>query len=128
MKMPMKLLRINFKNKYFNNFITGQGFIFKCMSFHDWQKILRFTVFRLLKNVFVKLSCPWHDIIINPPCRTVPQQICPETFVPCLVWKAFRKRSLHNLWGKTLYPCSIGKLCGAISSLNICKEMQIKTC
>ena len=30
-----KLLTINLRNKYFHNSLTGQGFIFKCISLHD---------------------------------------------------------------------------------------------
>ena len=86
-------------------------------------KKLRFTVFRLLGNAFVKLPCPYHDLIINPPCRTVPQQICPKQFVPHLPWKA----SLHTLWGEALSLCSIWKSCESVS-LNICKKVQNKTC
>ena len=102
---------------------TGQGFIFKCISLHDWKKTLRFTVFRLLENAIVKLPCHYHDLIINPPCRTVPQKIYTKQFVPCLPWKA----SPHTLWVETLCPCSIGKSCGSVS-LNICKKVKNKTC
>ena len=55
---------------------TGQGFIFKCISLHvrknifACKNILIFTDFRLLKSAFMKLTCPWHDLIINPSCRT----------------------------------------------------------
>ena len=64
------LLTINFKNKYFHNF--GQGFICKCISLHDWKNEKW-----LLKNLFVKLPHPWHELIINPPCRTPPTRPIP---------------------------------------------------
>ena len=51
----------------------------------------------------------------------------PKIKFPHLLWKAFRKGSLHTLWGETVCPCSTGKSCGAVFSLNICKEVQIKT-
>ena len=59
------LLTINFKYKYFHNF--GQGFIFKYISLHDLKR----------KNDYWKMYLwnspnPWHDLIINPPCRTNP--------------------------------------------------------
>ena len=28
-----------------------------------------------MKNVFAKLSRHWHDLIINPPCRTAPSKM-----------------------------------------------------
>ena len=42
------------------------------MTFHDWKNKKW-----LLKNLFVKLPCPWHELIINPPCRTASQLIAP---------------------------------------------------
>ena len=68
------LLTINFKYKYFHNF--GHGFIFKCIYLHDW-KYEKW----LLKNVFVKLAHPWHDLILihyveQPPNKFSP--ICHE--------------------------------------------------
>ena len=57
--------------KYINACVvlkTGHDFIFKCIYRHDWQKLQDlYTVFTLLENAFVKLSQPWHDLIINPP-------------------------------------------------------------
>ena len=55
---------------------TGLGFIFKCICLHVCKNVFAykfffiFTVFRLLKSAFVKIPCPLHDLIINPPCRT----------------------------------------------------------
>ena len=97
-----KLLTINFKYKYFHNSVDWSG-LYLQVSIPSWlTKILRFTVFTLLENAFVKLLCPWHDLInnllINPLAN---KNICPKKFVPHLPWKAFRKRSLHTLWGET---------------------------
>ena len=113
-----KLLTIIFKDKYFHNPIDWSG-IFLQVHIPSWlAKIFRFTVFRLLENAFARLPCPYHELIINRPRRTVPQKIYPKH----LPWKA----SLHTLWDETLCPCSTGKSCGGVS-LNICKKVQNKT-
>ena len=57
-------------------------YIFACKS----KNIFRCTVFRLLESAFVKLPYPWHDLIINPPCRTAappisfPKKVCSLIF------------------------------------------------
>ena len=83
----------NFNYKYLHNCLDWSGFYI-----YKFQNI--YTLFRLLKNEFVKLPHHWHDLIINPPCRTSPL----PKIVPCLPRKAFRKRSLHTFfwggWGK----------------------------
>ena len=120
-----KLLAINFRNKIFHNSVDWSGlniFVFKCISLHEWQ-VLRFTVFRLLENAFVKLPSPYHDLIINLPCRAIPNKIAQNNLSPI----CHKKASLHTLSGETLCPCSIGKSCGG-ASLNICKKVQNKTC
>ena len=117
-----KFLTNNLRNKYFHNSVNWSGFIFKCISFMI-GKSFQITAFRLLENAFVKLPCPHHHLIINPPCRTFSQWISPKQFVfhlPC-------KASLHTLWGETLCPWSIGKSCGGVSH-NICKKVQNRTC
>ena len=118
-----KLLIIHFRNKYFHNCVDWSGFYLQVYIPSWLEKSLRFTVFRLLENAFVKLPCPYHDLIINPPCRTFSQWISPKQFVFHLPWKA----SLHTLWGETLCPWSIGKSCGGVSH-NICKKVQNRTC
>ena len=119
-----KVLAINFRNIYFHNSVDWSG-LYLQVYIPSWlAKILALTVFRLLENAFVKLPCPYHDLIINPPCRIVPQYICPKQFLPNLPWKA----SLHTLQAKhALCPGSIGKSCGGLS-VNICKKVQNKTC
>ena len=67
-----KRLTINFRNKYFRNSVDWSGHYLQVYIPSWLVKILRFTVFRLLENAFVKLPCPYHDLIINPLCRTVP--------------------------------------------------------
>ena len=118
-----KFLTINFRNKYFHNSFDWSGLFLQVYILSWMAKVLRFTVFRLLENPFVKLPSPYHDLINNPPCRTIPQYICSKQFVPHLPWTG----SLYTLWGVTLCPCSIGKSCGGVS-LNICKKVQNKTC
>ena len=114
-----KLLTINFKYKYFHNSVDWSG-LYLQVSIPSWlTKILRFTVFTLLENAFVKLLCPWHDLInnllINPLAN---KKICPKKFVPHLPWKAFKGPSI--LYGGR--HISYGSIC----SLNICKEVRIK--
>ena len=88
-------------------------------SFHDCQKFQDYIVLRLLENTFVKLPHPWHDLIINPPCRTAPsanKKNCPPSAM-----KSIYKKVPPCCFGETLCPCSTGKSCGGIYSLNICK-------
>ena len=68
--------------------------------------ILRFTVFRLLKNEFVKLSCPCHDLIINPPCITFCQQICQKQNSPICYEKLSEKDS-SILYGARQYALAL---------------------
>ena len=116
----------NFNYKYLHNCLDWSGFYI-----YKFQNI--YTLFRLLKNEFVKLPHHWHDLIINPPCRTSPL----PKIVPCLPRKAFRKKSLHTFFffweggggvGETLCFRSIGKWCSDICSLKICEEVWTKTC
>ena len=94
MTQPLKLLTSIINTSIIVQ--TGQGFIFKCISLHDWQKFQNIYIhFRLLKHEFVKLPHHWHDLIINPPCRTSPF----PKIVPCLPRKTFTKRSLHTFFG-----------------------------
>ena len=91
-----KLLTINFRNIYFHNFVDWSG-LYLQVYIPTWlAKTLTLTVFRLLENSFVKLSCLYHDLIINPPCRTVPQKIFSKQFAANLPLKG----SLHTLWAR----------------------------
>ena len=122
------LLTINFKFKDFHISVYWSGLYFQ-VNIPSWlAKILEFTVFRLLENAFVKLPRPWHDLIITSTCRTAPRLNLPPIFVLYLPRKAFRKRSLHILWGETPCKCSTGKSCRGICSLIICKEVRTKFC
>ena len=123
MTQPLKTLAINLRNKYFHNSVDWEVFCLQVYIPLWLAKILRFTVFRLLKNAFVKLPCPYHDLIINLHLEHSPPIYLPKQFVIHLPWKA----SLHTLWGKSLYPCSIGKLCSGVS-INICKNVLNKNC
>ena len=62
--------------------LTGQGVYLQVYIPSWWSNILRFTVLRLLESAIVKLSCLWHNLDINPPCRTGPQHIFQKWFVP----------------------------------------------
>ena len=90
------LLTINFKNKYFHNSVDWSGLRLQVYIPSWLPKILRFIVFRLLENVFVKL--PSHDLIINLSCRIDPPS--KKRIFSHIPWKASRQRSLHSLWGK----------------------------
>ena len=65
-------LLINFKKIYFQNSVDWSELYIQVYITSWLAKILTLTVFRLLEHAFVKLPCPYHDLIINPPCRTVP--------------------------------------------------------
>ena len=70
-----KLFTINFRNIYFHNSVGCSG-LYLQVYIPSWlAKILTLTVFRLMENAFVKLPCPYHDLIINPPCRAVPYKL-----------------------------------------------------
>ena len=119
-----KLLTINFKNKSFHNSVDWFELYLQLYITLWLAKILRFTVFRLLKNAFVELVLPYHDLVINPQCRTALHKFAPQNIVPHLRWKAFRKRPLHISWGKRLCSCSTWKSCGGMCSPDICKEVD----
>ena len=53
-----------------------------------------YTVFRLLENTIVKLPHPWHDPIINPTCRTAPQNLPPS--------------AMKSIYKKVPPPCFFG--------------------
>ena len=96
-----KLLTINFRNKYFYNSIDWLG-LYLQVHIPSWlAKILRFTIFRLLENAFVKLPCPYHDLIINPPYRTVPNNFTQNNLSP--IWHE-KPYSLHILWHYVIAP------------------------
>ena len=55
------LLTINFRNKYFYNSVDWSQ-LYLQVYIPSWlANVLRFTIFRLLGNAFVKLPCPYHD-------------------------------------------------------------------
>ena len=115
------LLTINVKYKYFHKSLDGPKFYLQVYILSWLVNNLRFTVFRLMESAFLTPLRPWHDLIINPPCRTALPITFPKKFVPHLPWKAL-------WWGETLCPSSIGKSCRGICFFNICKELQTKTC
>ena len=86
-----KFLTINFKNKYFHNLDSWSGLYLQMYIPSRLANILRFTAFKSLENAFVKLPCPWYDLIINPPCRTVSQYIFPHKIV-LAAKKSFQKK------------------------------------
>ena len=69
------LITINFKYKYFHNSVDWSG-LYQQVHLPSWlPKIsVLYVVLRLLENAFVKLPHHWHDLIINPPCKTAPQK------------------------------------------------------
>ena len=109
------LLTISFKYKHFHNSIDWPGLHFQVYIPSSLPKRpILYTAFRLLENAFVKLRHPWHDLIINTPCRTTPpQKICPLSAM-----KIFYKKVPPCFWGKryvfsplvnnvAIYPLSI---------------------
>ena len=69
------LLTINFNYKCFPNYVHWSG-LYLQVYIPSWlAKTLGITSFRLLQNTFVKRLCPWHDLIINPSCKTAPTLI-----------------------------------------------------
>ena len=119
------LLTINFKCKYFHNSVDWSGLHLQ-VYFLSWlAKILTFKDFRLLENAFEKLptlGMIWSLIshVEQPLNKFSHLELARKNFIPHLPWKAFRKRSLDILWRETLCPCSTGKSCGSICSLNVC--------
>ena len=77
-----KLLTIHFRNNYFHSYVDRSGFYLQVYILSWLEKSLRFTVFRLLENAFVKLPCPYHDLIINLPCRTGPKKLTQNILFP----------------------------------------------
>ena len=120
------LLTINFKHKYFHNFIDWSGLYLQVYIPSRSAKRFKFTFFRLLgmhlQNsltlVMIRSLIPH----VEQPSNKFAQKNCPH-----LPWKPFRKMSLHTLWKETLCSCSIGKLCRCICSLNVCEEVRTKT-
>ena len=108
-----KLLIIRFREKYFDNSADWSGL---CLEVYipSWlPKISWFTVFRLLENAFVKLPSSYHDLIINPPRRTVPHNlplICHEK-LPSILYGArhYAFAPMENHVG--VYPLIFGRKC-----------------
>ena len=111
------LLTIGCKYKYFYHSADWSGLYLELCIPLWLTKIFRFTIFRVLKNVFSKLPCPWHDLIISPHVKTDPQQISPKKFVP-ICHEKFLGKGPSILYGRTLCPCSF----------NICREVLTKIC
>ena len=72
------LLTINFKYKYFHNSVDWSG-LYLQVYIPSWlpKELKLYTVFRLLKNAFVELPHPWHDLIINPHVEQPPPPHAP---------------------------------------------------
>ena len=84
-----KFLPINFKNKYFHNSVDWSR-LYPQVYIPSWlAKILRFAVFRLLENAFVRHPCPYYHLNINPPSRTVPPINLPKIIWPPSAMKGF---------------------------------------
>ena len=111
----------HFRNIYFHNFDDWSEAYLQMYIPSSLAKFLRLTGFRLLENAFVKLSCSYHDLINNPPRRTVLPINLPKIICPQSAMKSFPPYYM----GETLCPCSIEKSSGGVS-LNICKKVQNK--
>ena len=65
------LLTINLKDQSFHNSVEWSGFYLQ-VKIPTWLgKFVLSALFKLLKNVFLKLP-PWHDSIISPPMKNNP--------------------------------------------------------
>ena len=63
---PLNLLIINLKDESFHNSIEWSE-LYLQVNIPQWSgKIFRFTVFRLLKNVFCETPPPWYVLVISP--------------------------------------------------------------
>ena len=61
------LLTINLNNESFHNSIEW-AVLYRQVNIPSWfEKVFRFTVFRLLENEFCETPPPWHDLTISPP-------------------------------------------------------------
>ena len=123
-----KLLAINFKDKYFPNSADRSGFYLQVYIDSLLAKILGFTVFRLLENAFMKLPHHWHDLIINPHIERPPNLFTPspKEIVSYLPWKAFRKRSLHTLWGEHYALAPLKTHVGLYAPSILAKKCKLK--
>ena len=94
------LLINNFKYKYFHNSVDWSG-LYLQVYIPSWlpKNSRLYTVFRLLQNAFMKLPHPWHDLIINPPCRTAHQKKKKEKNCPPSSMKSIYKK---------VTPCFLG--------------------
>ena len=124
-----KLLAIKFMNTYFHNSVDQSGIYHHIPS---WlANFLKFTVIRLLENEFVKLLCPWNDVIINPPYREVTSKFVPPPkktkVVPHLLWKAFRKIPPYFMGVRHYAVAPLENDLGCMTPQYF-NELQIKTC
>ena len=117
------LLTINFKYKYFHNSVDWSGFIFKCISLHDCQKFQDY-----IQSLDYWKMHLWNSPTLGMIWLLIPHVERPPKNCPLSSMKSIYKKVPPFFWGKTLCPCSTGKSCGDICSLNICKEMRTKTC
>ena len=124
-------LTINFKYKYFHNFTDWSG-----IYLLSWlAKILRFKVFGLLENTFVKLPHSWHDGKINRPSRTatplsptdMPMKNCPRKKILPSLHEKLLKSVRGYFMGNRLYAFfPLENYAESMCSLNICKEVRTK--
>ena len=113
------------KFKYFHNSVDWSELNLQVYIPSWLVEILRLAVFRLLENAlwnFHALGMIWSLISL---LEQLPNKFSQNGFPPSTM-KSFRKISLNILWAETLCPCSTGKSCRALCSLNICKEVGLK--
>ena len=86
------LLTINFEYKYFHNSVDWSGLYLQEHILSWLVKNLRFKVFRLVENVFVKLSRPWHDLIIKFPSTNLPMWNYPRKILSPICHEKFLEK------------------------------------
>ena len=89
--------------------MTGQGFIFKCISLHIRKNIFAckniFRLFRLSEIESVKLPYPRHDLIINTPCSREPLISLPEKVCsPICPEKIFLRKGIGPIFQGSTMP------------------------
>ena len=124
----INLLNINFKNKSFHNSKDCSGLHLQGYISSWLGKTFIFIVFILMKNAFEELPNPYHNLIINSPCKTAtPNKTCLERFVPPPALKSFFSKKVSSCFREeTLCIFSIGKSCGGMYSLNIFQGRGLK--
>ena len=97
MPRPLKLLKINLKNKSFNNSIDCKDLIssvFPTMAIENFQIYSAHITGKCICETF---PCPFHNLIISPYIKH-PRSVCPKKFV-----------ALCKGFSKKMFPYTLGE-------------------